>query len=82
MFGKFISQNVYIDDQRLALDKRLLENFYKNEGYYDVLVEDSVEFKDNNSFDLTFNINAGNKHKINNISLNLPEEFNENILAL
>ena len=78
MFWKFISQNVYIDDQRLALDKRLLENFYKNEGYYDVLVEDSfVEFKDNNSFDLTFNINAGNKYKINNISLNLPEEFNE-----
>ena len=65
MFLKFISQNIYIDDQRLALDKRLLENFYKNEGYYDVVVENSfVEFKDDNSFNLTFNINAGEKYKL------------------
>ena len=76
MFWKFISQNIYIDDQRLALDKRLLENFYKNEGYYDVVVENSfVEFKDDNSFNLTFNINAGEKYKINEIFLNLPEDF-------
>ena len=78
MFWKFISKRIYIDDQRLALDKRLLENFYKNEGYYDVVVEDSfVEFKDNNSFDLTFNINAGKKYKINNINLDLPDDFDE-----
>ena len=78
MFWKFISQRIYIDDQRLSLDKRLLENFYKNEGYYDVVVEDSfVEFKDNNSFDLTFNINAGTKYKINKINLDLPDDFNE-----
>ena len=78
MFWKFISKRIYIDDQRLALDKRLLENFYKNEGYYDVIVEDSfVEFKDDNSFDLTFNINAGTKYKINKVNLNLPDDFYE-----
>ena len=78
MFWKFISQRIYIDDERLALDKRLLENFYKNEGFYDVVVEDSfVEFKDNNSFDLTFNINSGTKYKINKVNLNLPVDFNE-----
>ena len=31
---KFISNKVYLDEQRIKLDKRLLTNYYKNKGYY------------------------------------------------
>ena len=33
-FWKFISRNVYLNQERIALDKRLLINYYKNKGYY------------------------------------------------
>jgi len=35
-FWKFISQSVYLNYERIELDKRLLSNFYKNNGYYNV----------------------------------------------
>ena len=45
-FWKFISNKVYLNEQRINLDKRLLENYYKNKGYYNVKVLNSfAEFK-------------------------------------
>ena len=42
---KFVSKNVYINQELINLDKRLLTNYFKNNGYYDVKVENSfVEF--------------------------------------
>ena len=35
-FWKFISSNVYLNKGRIELDKRLLKNYYKNKGYYEV----------------------------------------------
>ena len=44
-FWKFVSKNVYINQELINLDKRLLTNYFKNNGYYDVKVENSfVEF--------------------------------------
>ena len=37
-FWKFISRNVYLNKQRVELDKRLLKNYYKNKGYYEVKI--------------------------------------------
>ena len=69
-FWKFISNKVYLNQERINLDKRLLSNYYKNNGYYNVKIENSfVEFKDNNSFKLVFNIDAGSKFIINNVNL-------------
>ncbi len=79
-FWKFISKNVYLNKQRIDLDKRLLERFYKNRGYYNVkIAENYVEFnKDNLSFNLIFNIDAGKKFTINNLSIELPEDYVKN----
>ena len=33
-FWKFISKNVYLNQERINLDKRLLKNYYRNKGYY------------------------------------------------
>ena len=75
-FWKFLSRKVYLDEQRINLDERLLKNYYKNNGYYNVKINNSfAELKDNNTFKLIFNIEAGDKFKFNKLSLNLPDDF-------
>ena len=74
---KFISRNIYIDKQRIELDKRLLTNYYRNKGFYNIKIKDSfVELKDNNTFKLIFNVDAGQKFTFNNISLSMPVDYN------
>ena len=59
-FWKFISRNVYLNQPRIELDKRLLESFYKNQGYYKVKVLNSfAELTEEDSFKLIFNIESG-----------------------
>ena len=77
-FWKFISNKVYLDEQRINLDKRLLANYYKNKGYYNVDVQDSfVEFKNSGQFDLIYKIEAGNKFNFNKLNLKIPDSFEE-----
>ena len=69
-FWKFLSQNIYLDQNRIDLDKRLLSNYYKNLGYYNSKITNTfVELKDDNSFKLSFNINAGEKIYFNKMNL-------------
>ncbi len=76
-FWKFISRNVYLNKNLINLDKRLLQNYYKNRGFYDVKILDNyVELdKENYSFDLVYNIDAGNKFTINKLLLTLPDDY-------
>ena len=77
-FWKFISNKIYLDPGRIDLDKRLLKNYYKNNGYYSVVIEDSfVEFQDDKSFKLVFKINAGEKFRFNKVDLILPGDFDK-----
>ncbi len=78
-FWKFISNNVYLNQSLINLDKRLLANFYKNRGFYNINILDSyVELdKKDSSFDLKYNIEAGNKFEFKNFSLSLPADYTE-----
>ena len=77
-FWKFISKNRFIDEKKILLDKKLLKNYYKNNGYYKVKVESSsVQLLDEDEFLLTYKITAGDKFYFNNLSLNLPTEYNK-----
>ena len=77
-FWKFISNKVYLDQRRIELDKRLLLNYYKNNGFYNANINDSfVELTLEGDFNLIYNIQAGEKFRFNNISLNLPVDFNK-----
>ncbi len=77
-FWKFISGKKFLNEERVALDVRLLTNFYKNKGYYKADVKSSfAEFSDDGKFDLIFNIDAGLKFYFNEINLNLPLDFNK-----
>ena len=73
---KFISNKVYLDRERINLDKRLLSSYYKNLGFYNAKIENSfVEFKDNGSFKLIYNVNAGEKFTFNKLNLIIPTDF-------
>ena len=75
-FWKFISNNIYLDQARLNLDKRLITNYYRNLGYYNVEVLNSfAELSTNGDFNLIFNINAGNIYYFNDLKLNLPTDY-------
>ena len=75
---KFISNKVYLNQSLIDLDRRLLENFYKNQGYYDVKVLNSfAELNNQDSFKLIFNIDSGNKYYFNKFSLSLPDDYNK-----
>ena len=76
-FWKFLSKNIFVDKSKIDLDKRLLTNYYRNQGFYNVKIKDSfVELKENNSFKLIFNIEAGNKFTFNDVSLSMPDDYN------
>ena len=55
----------------------MLKQFYLNNGYYDVSVNTSTAtILDNNSFKLTYNINAGNLFRVNKADLTVPVDYN------
>ena len=78
-FWKFISNNIYLNQNNINFDKRLLENYYKNLGYYKVKIEDSFAVADTNgNINLIFNINSGDQFYFNDLKLNLPDDYDEN----
>ena len=77
-FWKFVSQKVYLNQGIIDLDKRLLENYYKNRGYYNAnIINSFAELNEEGSFKLVFNIDAGEKYYFNEFNLLLPEDYEE-----
>ncbi len=68
-FWKVLTRNTNLNQSNIELDKRLLTNYYKSVGYYDVKVlSEIVELKEDFQAEITFNINAGTRYKISKIS--------------
>ncbi|MDC2976075.1 outer membrane protein assembly factor BamA [bacterium] len=74
-FWKFISNKKYLNIDRIELDKRLLKNFYLNKGFYNVDIESSSAVFNENSFELIYNINSGNKYVIQDVKLDVPIDY-------
>ena len=71
---KFISSKKYLNQGRIKLDTRLLENFYKSKGYYQVRVlTTNVLYEEEEGFLLTYNINSGKRFRFEDISLKISE---------
>ena len=78
-FWKFISRNVYLNKGRIELDKRLLKNYYRNKGYYEVNITSSnVEYSEGEGFVLTFSIDAGKRYRFKKIYLDVAKELDQN----
>ena len=79
-FWKFLSKNTNLNNKNIDLDKRLLKNYYKSLGYYDVQVlSSSAEINQDNETSLTFNINAGNRYRIKKIATNVSPVLDKDI---
>ena len=79
-FWKIISRNTKFSESRVNLDKRLLKNYYKSIGYYDVdITSNSAEVKDSGNIELTYSIDAGKRFFIKKISTNVDPVFDKNL---
>ena len=77
-FWKFISRNVYLNKARIELDKRLLKNYYKNKGYYEVdIASSNVEYSEGEGFILTYTINAGKRYRFRKIFAEVAKELDQ-----
>jgi len=78
-FWKFISGRKFLNQNSVLLDERLLTNFYKNNGYYNVKINSSyAKLIDDSNFELIFNIDAGSKIYFGELNLKLPIDFDKN----
>ena len=68
---KFLSKNTNLNNENIELDKRLIKNYYKSIGYYDVQVLSSNAEIINNKTSLTYNIDAGNRYRITKIATDI-----------
>ncbi len=77
-FWKFISGKKYLNENLVQYDLRLLKNFYLNKGYYNVEINSSfAKILNDDEFELIYNIEANNLVYFNDISLDLPSDYDK-----
>ena len=75
-FWKVISGKRYLNENLINYDKKLLNNFYKNKGFFNVQIESSfANYLGNNEFEIIYNISSGDKFYFNEFNLNLPIDY-------
>ena len=78
-FWKVVSGKKFLNESLIELDKKLINNFYKNKGFYDAFIETSfANYLGKDEFELIYNIASGKKYYFNNLSIKLPIGYEEN----
>jgi len=78
-FWKFISGKKYLNENLVEFDKKLLKNYYLNNGYYNVTINTSfAKLIKEDEFELIFNINANNKIFFGDLKLITPIDYDRN----
>ncbi len=79
-FWKFLSRNTNFSENIVNLDKRLLTNYYKSIGFYNVKVNSTVaEISQSGDAELTYSIDEGTRYTINKISTNVDKVFDKDL---
>ena len=79
-FWKIISRNTVLSENLINLDKRLLSNYYKSIGYYDVKINSNLaKIINSENAELIYSIEEGNRYLIGKISTNVDEVFDKKI---
>ena len=77
-FWKFISGKKYLNENLINYDKRLLNNFFKNRGFFNVKIGSSfANYLGNDKFEIIYNISSGEKLYFNEFNLNLPLDYEQ-----
>ena len=81
---KIISGKKFLNEGMINLDRRLLNNFYKNNGFFKVNINSSfANYLGDDKFELIYNITSGKKYFFNDFNLKLPLDYDvKNFLKL
>ena len=79
-FYKFISRNTKFSESLVNLDLRLLTNYYKSLGYYDVEINsNTAQINNKGDVDLIYSIDAGQRYTITKITTNADKIFDQQL---
>ena len=79
-FWKFLSKNTKFSEQLINLDIRLLKNYYRSSGFYDVKVESNLaELNKEGNVDLVYTIDAGKRFIFKKFSVNTDSVFDNKL---
>ena len=79
-FWKFLSKNTKFSEQLINLDIRLLKNYYRSSGFYDVKIESNLaELNKEGNVDLIYTIDAGKRFIFKKFSVNADTVFDNKL---
>ena len=79
-FWKVLSRNSNFSERLVDLDLRLIKNYYRSVGFYDVKVVSNIaEINEKGNASLVYSIDEGNRYKISKISTNVGKVFDKKI---
>tara|TARA_X000000950_G_C13894714_1_gene652362 strand:- start:479 stop:2710 length:2232 start_codon:yes stop_codon:yes gene_type:complete len=79
-FWKFISRNTVLSKNLINLDLRLLTNYYKSIGFYDVKISSNLaKIINTEQAELLYSIDEGNRYIIEKVSTNVDKVFDKEI---
>ena len=79
-FWKIFSRNTNFSKDILELDKRLLTNYYKSSGFYDVIINSKIaNINSKGEANLLYSIDEGTRYTIKKISTNVDPVFDKKI---
>ena len=74
------SRNTSISENLINLDRRLLTNYYKAQGFYDIKIKSNfAEINKEGKVNLTYSIEEGKRYTINKISTNVDKTIDKKI---
>ncbi len=79
-FWKVLSKNTNLSENLINLDKRLLLNYYKSLGFYDIKINSNLaELNRSQNADLTYSIQEGPRYTINKISTKIDPVYDKSL---
>ena len=79
-FWKIISKNTNFNENLVNLDTRLLKNYYKSLGFYDVKINSNLaQISKVGKAELVYSIEEGNRYTIGKISTNVDKVFDKKL---
>ena len=79
-FWKFLSRNTVLSENLINLDRRLLINYYKSIGFYNVQVtSNSAKIINSEAAELVYSIEEGDRFTIGKITTNVDNVFDKKL---
>ena len=79
-FWKVISRNTNLSENLINLDKRLLINYYKSIGFYNIKISSNIaQINQEGNADLIYSIDEGERYTISKISTNVDPVFDKKL---